>query len=152
MNFETATYDELDEHVMQQLIFDEGAISTVLRGHLFVEGVIEQLLRRALPKPDAILGKGQLSFDMKANLARALGVLSDQHGSMFRAINRIRNRYAHEAGYQVEIADLNAMKFEWAESQKKAFEVATSKGPQEALRIATIFLYWEALSLIKSPS
>lgn len=151
MDFENATYDDLDEHVMQQLVLDEGAISTILRGHLFVERVIEQLIRRALPKPDAILGRGNLNFDMKIDLARALDVLSEQHVSMFRALNRIRNRYAHDAGYQVTLAELNAFKFEWADSQQKAFEASISKGPEEAARIATIFLCWEALSLIKSP-
>ncbi|RYC17652.1 hypothetical protein [Ciceribacter ferrooxidans] len=151
VNFETATYDELDEHAMQQLVMDNSAVSAILRGHLFVEGVIEQLVRRALPKPDAIMGKGNLNFDMKIDLARALDVLSDQHVSQFRAINRIRNRYAHDAGYQVTVAELNAFKFDWAESQNKAFEVSVARGPDEAARIATVFLCWEALSLIKTP-
>ncbi len=151
VDFETATYDELDEHAMQQLVFDSGAVSSILRGHLFIEGVIGQLIRQALPKPDAIMGRGNLNFDMKIDLARALDVLSDQHVSLFRAINRIRNRYAHDAGYQVSIAELNAFKFEWADSQKKAFEMSVSRGPDEAARIATIFLCWEALGLIKSP-
>lgn len=151
IDFNAASYDELDEHTMEQLVFDDGVVSTVLRGHLFVEGVIEQLLRRALPKPDAILGRGSLNFDTKLDLARALDVLSEQHVSLFRAINKIRNRYAHDAGYEVTLPELNSLKFNWAEIQDKAFAVASLKGPGEAARIAIIFLCWEALRLIKSP-
>lgn len=75
IDFEAATHEELDQHAMEQLVFDGGAVSPVLRGHLFVEGVLQEILRRAFPKPDAILGKSSLTFDMKIDLAEGVSRL-----------------------------------------------------------------------------
>jgi hypothetical protein len=146
------SYEKIDQHVMEQLVIDESALATILRGHLFVELVIEELLRRSLPKPDALLKKGGLNFDLKLKIAHSLDVISDEHLSLFRAINKIRNGYAHNANFQVSIFDLNSLKFKWEDIQVQAFNMAKKKGAEEAARIATIFLCWVALGLIKSPS
>lgn len=46
---------------------------------------------------------------------------------------------------------LNSLKFDWAEIQEQAFEGAYTRGPEEAAKIAIIFLCWKAIHLIKQP-
>jgi hypothetical protein len=84
MRFKGRSYDEVDQEIMEQLVFDDGAISPVLKGHLFVERVLEELLEKKLPHPTAILRRGRLSFELKVDLARALGAISDKHVSVFK--------------------------------------------------------------------
>lgn len=151
MDFKGTSYDDLDQQMMEQLVFDDNAISPVLKGHLFVERVLEELIGKKLAHPTAILRRGRLGFELKADLARALGAISERHVSAFKALNNIRNDYAHDGDYQVSFETLNSLKLEWAPIQKKAYKKACEKGPNEAARIATIFLCWETLRLVKKP-
>jgi hypothetical protein len=149
MDFKGRSYDELDQEIMEQLVFDDGAISPILKGHLFVERVLEELIEQRLAHPAAILRRGRLSFELKADLARALGAISDKHVSVFKALNNVRNNYAHDGNFQVRFEELNGFKLNWAPIQRKAYKKACEKGPEEAARIATIFLCWDALKLVK---
>lgn len=149
MNFEDLTHNELDEILMEKLIFDNEELSPILKGHLFIEQVLETLIKRALPNPDSIF-KRQLSFDIKVELAKSLDLLSDKYVSAFKAINRVRNSYAHGWDYQVSLEDLTGFKFDWEPIQNEAYEGACTKGPSEAARIATIFLCWKAALLIQN--
>ncbi|MEO1673658.1 MAG: hypothetical protein AAFR77_23245 [Cyanobacteria bacterium J06631_2] len=150
MKFENLTHDELDELLMEKLIYDNEELSPILKGHLFIEGVLETLITRCLPNPDSIF-KNQLSFKMKLDLAKSLNLLDDKHVSAFKAINRIRNNYAHDWNYQVSFEDLTGFKFDWEAIQVEAYEGACTKGVSEASRIATIFLCWKATLLIEQP-
>jgi len=152
MEFKGRLYEEVDQQVMEQLVFDDGAISPILKGHLFVERVLEELIEEKLSHPAAILKRGRLSFELKVDLARALGALSENHVSAFKALNNVRNNYAHDGAYQVTFEELNSFKLGWEPIQRKAYEVAREKGANEAARIATIFLCWDALMLVKDPA
>ena len=151
MDFKGTSYDDLDQKVMEQLVFDDSAISPILKGHLFVERVLEELISDKLSHPNAIMRRGRMSFDLKVDLARALGVLSEKHVSAFKALNNIRNDFAHDGNYQVRAEVLNSLKLSWAPIQRKAFKKACDDGPSEAARLATIFLCWDALKLVKQP-
>ena len=78
-----------------------------------------------------------------------MGLLDEKYYSAFKAINNIRNNYAHKHDYKVSIEELRVFKFDWVDIQNQAFNVACNKGPAEAARIATIFLCWKAIHLIK---
>lgn len=151
MDFNNLSYEELDEHSMQHLIFDEEEMSPILKGHIFIEKILETVISNNLKKPSAFFNKNR-SYDMKVDLAYAMGILDEKHYSSFKAINKIRNNYAHKHNYKVSIKELSAFKFDWEDIQKKAFEAACAKSPSEAARIATIFLSWKAIYLIKEPN
>ncbi len=150
MDFNNLSFDELDQHAMEQLVFDEGELAPILKGHIFIEKVLETLLSNHLANPPALLKRSR-SFDLKSDLVLAMGLIDEKHYSAFKAMNKIRNNYAHKHDYTVSIEEISGMKFDWEESQEKAFKVACTKGPGEAAQIATIFLCWKAILLIKIP-
>ena len=150
MKFNDFTFEELDQHAMERLVFDDTEISPILKGHIFIEKVLETLISNNLPNPDALF-KSRRSFELKTDLARAMGLINEKYVSAFKAINNIRNNYSHVHDYQISIEDLSGFKFDWEKIQNEAFKVACTKGAGEAARIATIFLCWKAIWLIKQP-
>jgi len=151
VDFNDLSFDELDQHAMEQLVFDEGEMAPILKGHIFIEKVLETLLSNKLPNPTAFL-KRTRSFDVKADLALAMGLIDEKYYSAFKTINKVRNNYAHKHDYAVSVEEVSGMKFEWEARQDQAFQFACSKSSGEAVQIATIFLCWKAILLIKSPS
>lgn len=151
MIFNDLSFDELDEHVIQRLIFDEEEMSPILKGHIFIEKVLETLISSNLSNPNTFFKKTR-TFDLKVDLALAMGIIDEKYFSAFKAINKVRNNYAHKHEYTVRVEDLSSFKFEWEDIQNKAFDAACIKGAGEASRIATIFLCWKAIYLIKQPN
>jgi len=145
------SFDDLDQHAMEQLVFGTGELSPILRGHLFIERVLETLISQNMPKPHALFGRRRLGFQLKVDLARALGLLSEEYVSAFKALNNIRNDYAHRASYKVSFDQLTGLKFDWEPIQEEAYAAACTKGVEEAAQIAMIFLCWKAIHLIKKP-
>ena len=148
INFATSTHDELDEYGMQMLVFDAPELSVVLRGHLLIERVVEALIAQRMKHPDRFFRNHRVTFEMKADLASALGALPDAHLSAAKALNNIRNAYAHREDHKLSFEELNSLKIQWVAIQKKAYGVACTKGVEEAARIAIIFLNWSFLNLL----
>lgn len=148
MDFNKLSYDDLDQYAVERLVYDEEEMSPILKGHIFIEKVLETLISNNLPNSNALF-KRRRSFELKLDIARAMDLIDEKHFSAFCAINNLRNNYAHIHDYKVNIETLNSLKFEWADIQHKAFKAACDKGPGEAARIAIIFLCWKAINLIK---
>jgi hypothetical protein len=89
---------------------------------------------------------------MKVDLADAMGLLPPPYVSAAKALNNIRNAYAHREDHKITPEELNSLKIKWALIQKKAYAVALAKGPEEAAQIAVIFLNWSFLRLLHPPS
>jgi hypothetical protein len=85
---------------------------------------------------------------MKVDLAFALGAIPDAHLSAAKALNNIRNAYAHREDHKLTFDELSSLKIRWEPIQKKAYEAACTKGVEEATRIAIIFLNWSFLNLL----
>lgn len=151
MNFNDFSFEEMDKNVMERLVFDDEEISPILKGHILIEKILETLISNHMQTPSAFFNKSR-SFELKTDLACAMGLINEKYYSAFKAINNIRNNYAHKHDYKVSINDLNSFKFDWEDIQNQAFKAASTKGTGEAARIATIFLLWKALYLIKEPS
>lgn len=147
MNFDDLSSEELDQHVMDRLVFEEEELSPILKGHLFIEKVLETLISRNLVEPKAFF-RSTRSYDLKVDLAFAMGLLSNKYYSAFKAINKVRNNYAHKHDYKVTLEELNAFKFDWEDIQNKAFAVACEKSIGEGASIATMFLCWKAIHLL----
>ncbi|MCX2495253.1 hypothetical protein OQX63_17315 [Pedobacter sp. PF22-3] len=149
MNFDNLNFEELDNLAVQYLVFDTKELAYILKGHLYVERILEALIRKKISKFDN-LAKHQLSFNFKVDLAVCLDVLPEKLMGPIKALNKIRNKYAHDSSYQVNIGELNALKFEWEPIQYKAFNEASNKGVEDAVMIATLFLCWKCIHLITS--
>ncbi len=149
VDFKTMSFDDLDQHVIEQLIFGPKELSPILMGHLFIEKILETLISENISNPGAIFGKHKPPFELKVDLARALGLLDDKYVSAFKGLNNIRNNYVHVASYKVTFEQLTSLKFDWEPIQTEAYSVACTKGVEEAAQIAIIFLCWKAIYLIK---
>jgi hypothetical protein len=124
----------------------------ILRGHLFIERVLETLISENILNPNALFRKHRLSFELKVDLPRALSLLPEKYMSAFKVSNNIRNNYAHKASYKVTFEQLASLKFDWESIQCEAYESACNKVVDEAVKIAMIFLCWKAIYLIKKPA
>lgn len=149
INFDTATHEELDNYGMGLLALDDSPeLSKVLRGHLLIERAIETLIARKLEKPKKFFDNHRVTFEMKVDLADALGVLPAPYVSAAKALNHIRNAYAHREDHKLSIEELNALKINWVPIQEQAYAGASAKGPEEAAGLAVIFLNWSFLRLL----
>lgn len=86
MNFNDLSFDELDEHAMARLVFDDEEILPILKGHIFIEKVLETLISNNLKTPKALFKKNR-SFELKIDLARSMGLIDEKHYSAFKTIN-----------------------------------------------------------------
>lgn len=145
--FQNMNYDELDQLAMQRLVFDTKELSSILKGHLFIERLLERYLKQKLPNPE-ILFKEQITFSQKLKIAFATDTIPEPHYSAISAFNRIRNKYAHSDSYSVSINELSQLKVQWEPVQEKAFEAACTKGIEDATLIAVLFLCWSVMSLV----
>jgi len=148
IDFTTASHDELHDYGTQMLIWDAPELSVILRGHLLIERVIQTLISAKMNEPDIFFGNNRVTFEMKVDLAVALGVLSKTHSDSAKALNKIRNAYAHREDHKLTLKELNSLKIGWNDFQKKAYSDACTKGVAEAARIAIIFLNWSFLRLL----
>lgn len=87
------TLDDLVEHLPAQFDFT----LVTLKGHLLVEAMLDDYIHSNLKKPDALLAKTRLQFDLKVKLANAL---SDPYPGLdvwtaVDVLNKIRNSLAH---------------------------------------------------------
>ncbi|WP_427030091.1 hypothetical protein [Halomonas sp. H2] len=150
MDYSKASFEDLDQHAMEQLVFETDELSPILRGHIFIEKILEKLISRNLEKPQALFSRNR-GFDLKLDLAKAMGLLDETYYSSLKALNLIRNSYSHRAAYKVSFEELNSLKFGWEPNQKEAYAKACQKGIDEAARIAMIFLCWKTIHLVSSP-
>jgi len=116
LNFNELSFDELDQHAMERLVFDEDEISPILKGHIFIEKVLETLISNSLVNSSALFNRRR-SFELKSDLALPMGLIDNKHNSAFKAINKVRNNYAHIHDYKVSIEELSSFKFDWGLSQ-----------------------------------
>jgi hypothetical protein len=129
IDFVTATHEDLDQYGMELLVFEAPELSKILRGHLLIERTLEALIARKLEKPKKLFDNHRVTFELKVDLADALGVL-------------------HREDHKLSVEELNSLKIKWAPIQKKAYAAALNKGPEEAASIAIIFLNWSFLRLL----
>ena len=152
-DYNSATFDELDEKAVQQLIFDDKGVFSLLKGHLLIEGILDTLIARNLKYPNRLLNKRQITFDFKIDLLRSLDAIPEKFVSPIKALNKLRNNLAHIEEHDITMDDLRKLQLEWEEIQKQAFIMAYKKnGIGEAATVATLFLVWRCLHLISKPT
>jgi hypothetical protein len=149
-DFLKAEANEIDEYVMGKLIWQSQELSHILIGHLMIEGLLGALIAKSLPQPEQLMEQRNLTFDLKLNLANALGLLPAEHFAGAKALNKIRNQYSHNPDYEIKLDDLSPFKFGWEDIQKQAFEVAKTKGIADATQISIIFLSFAFQALLKN--
>lgn len=98
-DFETVRFDDV-----AAVIQEADDIGVLLRGHLWIEVLLEYAARTKLARPEAI-DWGRARFEQKVALAEAVGALAPDLSAAVRELNRLRNRFAHELVFAVTEAD-----------------------------------------------
>lgn len=74
---------------------------TFLKGHLWLERLLEDFLTVATDHPGE-LGLDRMTFANKLRLCRAFGLLPEDYCKVFKKVNSIRNKIAHELTAEIE--------------------------------------------------
>lgn len=73
--------------------------SSVLITHLYVEYLLDWMLRKKVPKPDYVLKQ---PFNSKLKLIQAFQILSDEIMNELFVVNEVRNQFAHRIDIESE--------------------------------------------------
>jgi hypothetical protein len=83
-------------------------LGALVRGHLFVESKLIELIEDTLHNPNAI-DLSRINFPTKLNLAVAMGLLPESERRGYTALNALRNRVAHNFETELVASDENTL-------------------------------------------
>ena len=98
----------------------------VVSGHLYIEAVLIELIKKRLPSPSAIELE-ELRFMQIVDLAVALDLLKAGERQPFRLLNKMRNKLAHELGAIVTMGDVEDFLKAMAPEQLRLIQGITGK-------------------------
>lgn len=81
---------KFEEHVFKP----ENAFEILLRGHLWVENLLNRILETQIVSP-GVIDIDRMAFRQKVDTADAFGFISIEDGKALRELNRMRNKLAH---------------------------------------------------------
>lgn len=81
-------------------INEETYLQIILKGHLYIENRLIELIKVKLVNPNAIK-LNDLNFPTKINLANALGLIDNKKSKLLRNLNSIRNKLAHDLNFEL---------------------------------------------------
>ena len=97
----------IDQNAVTKFLTDvqgEDPLAVIIRGHLYVESVLTQLIEEFLAEPSAIEVE-RLSFKTKVELALAVGAPIEELRTPLTELNRLRNKLAHDVGATITVQD-----------------------------------------------
>lgn len=97
-----------DLEVLAAHLSSDDATAVLLKGHLWIESALIDLIRADLELPDEWRELKRLPFPSKVALARAQGPLYLGSEPLL-ALNAIRNKLAHEVVFEVDSASAAAI-------------------------------------------
>jgi hypothetical protein len=84
-----------DKEQLHRHLHSGSSLAMLLKGHLWVEVMLEDAIREAVFKPEH-LDLDRLAFPAKVSLAAALDLVSEDDLPAYRKLNALRNRFAHD--------------------------------------------------------
>lgn len=140
----------LGEEAVALLAFQDTEEYRVIRGHIMIERLLDDLLEQNLKGYAKLLKRHRIYFDLKVDLCLVLGLISERLSNALHTLNKIRNKLSHEKSpeiSQTEIKKLNTKYYKDPMFQK-ALEFVYKKGYKDALMLSTLLLYWEVAHLV----
>lgn len=108
-----ATFLQRFAECFAELNSTENVMLVVVRGHLYCESALAELLAKNLKHPDE-LSIDRLEFQAKVNLCSAMGLFNLSLKPGLTQLGKLRNKYVHQLDYEAtesDLADLvNALK------------------------------------------
>ncbi len=87
---------------------DPSGLTRLLKAHLWLETCVDRALSIHLKKPDKI-NIAQMKFSTKVSLCSALDAFGEAELAALRAINRVRNRAAHDLHAELTVSEYKAV-------------------------------------------
>lgn len=84
--------DYLGEDTNREMVF--------IRGHLYIENIMAELIKKVYHDSIAALEIGKM-YHNKVKLLKAIGAISSELEALLIRINQIRNRMAHQLHYKI---------------------------------------------------
>lgn len=123
-------------------------LEIILRGHLWIESALIEVIRDALKVPDA-LKMDRLSFPQKIDLAVALGVFDSKQAPAYMKINQLRNKVAHQLASAIgEPEELELIQI-LSEEQQNSVGEHESRGFPYRLRVVIVSLWTYLHALVE---
>lgn len=85
----------LDTALFNEQMKDSSILAILLKGHLWTESCLNRALDISFKEPNAA-NLDRVPFSAKLDLALASGALTKDEVAPLRALNKLRNRLAHE--------------------------------------------------------
>lgn len=101
-------------------------ISTILRGHLYVENSLDEMLKIELKRSD-LIDLSKINFSVKPRLCVALGIIDQRTSSLCLKINKIRNSLAHHLDNSIDKAVLDDLLSEYHPELRHSFISSVEK-------------------------
>lgn len=98
------TNDEKEKWFLENIERDD-PLQIVVRGHLFLENELINLLELTFPQADC-LDPSDLRFPVKVKLIGALGLLSKESLSVYLKFNSLRNKFAHKLDMKITVNEV----------------------------------------------
>ncbi|MGG3940964.1 hypothetical protein ABEV54_05810 [Peribacillus psychrosaccharolyticus] len=92
-----------------ELEYKKDKLYLILRGHIYIDNQINNLLEGFLPNPD-VLELYKESFYRKVILALSLNLIEQKHCDALLQFNDFRNKYAHRLRYKVTNREIKELK------------------------------------------
>lgn len=97
-----------DCNEFQLRIKDGERWQNLLLSHIYLEHVLAQLLKDAIPFPDEI-SFSRMPFSQRLDLARALDLLPSDLVGAIRRITKMRNQVAHSLSFEIDEDDVKKL-------------------------------------------
>jgi hypothetical protein len=99
-------WDDITFHYIARLRYHEDELGLVVKGHLFIEFVINQMILKRCKSPKTILEDHRsYPFSVKLQIVYSMGLLPHPIYLNIRRVNKIRNQFAHNLEIDVNKID-----------------------------------------------
>jgi len=101
------TFEEEYKSIWEHCDYELEPELIVLRAHLMSERYIERFIKLFLLKGDTVINQGRLTYVQKLNLMDSFGIVPKDLVDCHKNLNTLRNKMAHELGYDIKIEDVD---------------------------------------------
>jgi hypothetical protein len=111
------------------LLLEPDDVSAVVRGHAFIEALLERLLERDLPRKGVVEWYA-MDMPRRLQIARASGRLRDETAAAVRSLTEIRNGLAHNPGFTLIESDVEKFRKAMVKAMPAEMaEISAEKAP-----------------------
>ena len=136
-------WNELDKNSDSKDCF-----TIAIKGHQIIDECLNVLLSVILSKSHH-LELTRISFMLKVDIIIAIGKFSSESRPLFKKINNIRNRFAHDKNAIFDRNDINDLKNVWTKKHRDSYNSSIDElccDPESAISHSQALLYEEILS------